>query len=37
MEQTLSLLAEKDRKELLQNSKVKELENGVKYLIVNEE
>lgn len=36
MEETFNLLAEKDRKELLQNSKVKELENGVKYLIINE-
>ena len=36
MEQTFSLLAEKDRRELLQNSKVKELENGVKYLIIEE-
>lgn len=37
MEQTLSLLAEKDVKTLLENSVIKQLENGVKYLIINEE
>lgn len=36
MEQTFNLLAEKDRKELLGSGVVKELESGVKYLIINE-
>lgn len=36
MEQTLYLLSEKDVKTLLENSIVKQLGNGVKYLIVKE-
>lgn len=37
MEQTLSLFSEEEVKTLLENSVIKQLENGVKYLIINEE
>jgi hypothetical protein len=36
MGQTLNLLEEKEVKTLLKNSVIKQLENGVKYLIINE-
>lgn len=36
MEQTFTLLAEENKKEVLEKGIVKEIENKVKYLIINE-